>query len=132
MARVHCGDGGRCSPEFWFRRVMDFRLFRAPSRGPRFHPAWAKSRLWGLGWKHQDDPINAGVTVAFQHLQVSGRPEDVEGERRGIAAGILCHLSELRQHLERIQRTPADGIEPSPEAWPVLLRGEPRLTMMGG
>jgi len=20
--RVHCGDGGRCSPEFWFRRVM--------------------------------------------------------------------------------------------------------------
>ena len=62
----------------------------------------------GLGRKHQDDPINAGVTVAFQHLQVSGRPEDVEGERRGIAAGVLCHLSELRQHLERIQRTPAD------------------------
>ena len=50
----------------------------------------------GLGRKHQDDPINAGVTVAFQHLQVSGRPEDVEGERRGIAAGVLCHLSELR------------------------------------
>ena len=61
-----------------------------------------------LGRKHQDDPINAGVTVAFQHLQVSGRPEDFEGERREIAAGVLCVLSELRQHLERIQRTPAD------------------------
>ena len=53
-----------CSNCNCFAPISTHRLFRAPSRGPRFHPAWAKSSS-GLGRKHQDDPINAGVTVAF-------------------------------------------------------------------
>ena len=64
----------------------------------------------GLG-EASGQPDQRRVTVAFQHLLVSGRPEDVEGKRRGVAAGVLCHLSELRQHLDGSSARPPIGIQ---------------------
>ena len=113
-ARVHCVDFGRLQSRVLVPSGDDLTDSLERRHEGRAFIQHGQNLVSGLGRKHQDDPINAGVTVAFQHLQVSGRPEDVEGERRGIAAGVLCHLSELRQHLERIQRTPADEIQPSP------------------
>ena len=64
-----------------------------------------QNRVPGLGRKHQDDPINAGVTVGFSTSKSRGAPK-TSRQRRGIAASILCHLTEFWQHLERIQRAP--------------------------
>ena len=48
-ARVHCGDGGRCSPEFWFRRVMDSQTLQSAVTRAALSSSMGKISSRGLG-----------------------------------------------------------------------------------
>ena len=63
-----------CSNSNCFARISTHRLFRAPSRGPRFHPAGAKSSLGA--W-----------------AEASGRPD--QRRRHGSVLAALSHLAFL-------------------------------------